>query len=117
IVLWSYLLQAAITSIKYDTNLLTHGTEIRQHIEHDSAESPSLLLWHLNEMRLLDSHATSTKKDQVLNDAYASLGIDEAQIISGYGIALDQVYDSIIDELKMIEEYIRKAAIDAGNTQ
>lgn len=73
-------------------------------IEWERKNDGMKFLYNLNELRLIDAHL---KRDDPLIILQA-LGFDRAQINNGYGVALDYVFDGVIDEIGGIVKNISK---------
>lgn len=59
-------------------------------------------LYNLNELRLIDAHLKGDDPLTILQ----TLGFDRAQINNGYGVALDYIFDGVIEEIGEIVKNI-----------
>ena len=63
-------------------------------------------LFSLLALRTADAHKTSSSTPGKISDALNAFGIDEAQCLGGWGLALDQVYDKTASSLTAIDKLI-----------
>jgi hypothetical protein len=63
----------------------------------------------LNALRTADAHKFSTSTPTKIVDALAVFGIDEIKYRTGWGLALDRVYDRMISSMEKLEYSIREA--------
>jgi hypothetical protein len=66
-------------------------------------------LFALNVLRTLDAHASDSSTKRKISDALAAFDIDEEQYRTGWGKALDGVYDRLASSLQAIEELVARA--------
>jgi hypothetical protein len=62
----------------------------------------------LNDLRQLADHRGGGRLRTRLTNALAVFGIDPASASSGYGSLLDQIYDGVIETLKVAYETLRQ---------
>lgn len=98
------LVELAILARDSGFNLVSESESVVARFTTPADPSPCSQLFALNEMRQLDSHRAGSSFDQKLNAGLVTFGVDPASTASGFGRAVDKVYDSLATQLNKCAE-------------
>jgi hypothetical protein len=65
-------------------------------------------LFALRDLRIVDSHKLGVKNDSKVDAALKVFGIDRKEMKSGWGLALDKVYDQVEESISQVVSKIQK---------
>jgi hypothetical protein len=71
-------------------------------------------IFALQILRVNGAHNLSGKKKVEYLKALRAFGINEKDCVSGWGLAVDRVYDTLIRSFKALNELIIKAWVQTG---
>lgn len=66
------------------------------------------LRW-LNDLRIYYDHSVNEEKEQNAKTALEYYGIDEKEMLNGWGLAIDKVYDLLIENMNQISQIVHNA--------
>ena len=67
-------------------------------------------LFALNDLRQLADHRTRTGRREKLNNALRIFGLNPAEYAAGWGLALDAVYDGVVETLEVASNTLIQTA-------
>ena len=100
---------ATTAAVKYDFHPINDAHALRAAIADEKPERPKLLIWNLYQLRLLKGHAADSDFDTKLGTHLKAFGISKSSTITGYGTAIDSVYDQLIREINVISATLKSS--------
>lgn len=68
-------------------------------------------LFALNELRLVDAHKLGMGTSKTVNTATEVFGMNRKEMMSGWGLALDEIYDQVEESISQIVSKIQKVNV------
>lgn len=101
--------QVRLAEVSIETGLKLEDADLLQRLMERDENRPLNHLFALNDLRQLGSH-DARQADQRLRAALERFGIQPGAVAGGYGLALDRVYDRVLDDLRSAADCLEQAS-------
>jgi hypothetical protein len=87
-------------AIKSGLDPVRQADEIASRPESIQLQTPSNILFILNNLRVVESHRADKSRTEKIDLALGVLRIDRRALASGWGIAIDSLYDALGESME-----------------
>lgn len=106
--LLAVLCQLCETANSEGLDISSDSVQVVEAWNSDSRLQPFVSIFALNMLRDLASHASSGARDRELAKQAELVGIDVSDTRSGWGLAIDRLFDHLIDDLNKIATILKR---------
>jgi hypothetical protein len=94
------LLQYGLMARQSGLDPIRQADEIASRLESSQLQTPSNILFMLNDLRVVESHRGDKSRTETIDRALGALRIDRRARVPGWGIAIDSLYDVLGESLE-----------------
>jgi hypothetical protein len=102
----------ALTELKEESGLRleTPSQELYRRLKLSPPRRPAEKLFALNDLRQLADHRAPSTYKKKFRSALKAFAIDPVSVGTGYGLALDRIYDSVIETIERFSSLVHAAS-------